>query len=44
MAMFTTLRPYSLSDTDILMGEDDTRYVLRVRDLPIEDKPREKLL
>lgn len=44
MAMFTIPRPYSLSDTDILMGEDDTRYVLRVRDLPIEDKPREKLL
>ncbi len=37
-------RTYSLTDTDIIMGERDIRYVLRVRDLPIEDKPREKLL
>lgn len=37
-------RPYALVDTDVLIGEGDTRYVLRVRDLPLEDKPREKLL
>lgn len=37
-------RPYELADTDIVTGEGDTRYALRVRDLPIEDKPREKLL
>ena len=37
-------RPYELVDTDTVTGEGDTRYVLRVRDLPIEDKPREKLL
>jgi DNA repair protein RadC len=37
-------RAYSLTDTDLVMGEKDTHYFLRVRDLPIEDKPREKLL
>ena len=37
-------RPYTLADTDIIIGEGDTQYFLRVRDLPIEDKPREKLL
>lgn len=26
------------------MGEGDTHYILRVRDLPLEEKPREKLL
>jgi len=26
------------------MGEKATQYVLRVRDLPVEDKPRENLL
>lgn len=36
--------PYAFVDTDIVIGEGDTRYVLRVRDMPIEDKPREKLL
>lgn len=41
----TTATPYSLFDRDILVSEDaDTQYVLRVRDLPIEEKPREKLL
>lgn len=33
-----------MADTDIVIGEGDTRYVLRVRDLPDADKPREKLL
>jgi DNA repair protein RadC len=37
-------RPYQLADTDIVTGEGDGQYVLRVRDLPLEDKPREKLL
>ncbi len=35
---------YALRDADIILGEGDTQYVLRVRDLPIEDKPREKLI
>lgn len=33
---------YMLHDHDLLFGAD-TQYILRVRDLPIEDKPREKL-
>jgi DNA repair protein RadC len=33
---------YQLVDHDKIMG-DDTPYVLRVRDMPIEDKPREKM-
>jgi len=37
-------QPYVLTDTDIIMGESSTPYILRVRDLPLEDKPREKLL
>lgn len=32
---------YQLVDHDQVM--DDTRYILRVRDMPIEDKPREKM-
>jgi DNA repair protein RadC len=37
--------PYVLRDTDIILGEGgDAQYVLRVRDLPMEDKPREKLI
>jgi DNA repair protein RadC len=35
---------YELTDTDMVIGEGETRYILRVRDLPLEDKPREKLL
>lgn len=44
--MHTLIKPqlYKLTDTDMVMGEGETRYVLRVRDLPLEDKPREKLL
>jgi DNA repair protein RadC len=33
---------YQLVDRDLVLDEE--RYVLRVRDLPIEDKPREKLV
>jgi DNA repair protein RadC len=44
MHTLITPRPYELADTDIITGEGQTGYVLRVRDLPIEDKPREKLL
>ncbi len=33
---------YTLHDHDLLL-DNETSYVLRVRDLPIEDKPREKL-
>lgn len=40
----TRSAPYKFRDTDIVTGEGETHYVLRVRDLDIEDKPREKLL
>ncbi len=33
---------YQMVDHDKVMS-DDTRYVLRVRDMPLDDKPREKL-
>ncbi len=37
--------PYALTDNAFLMGENtDQPYVLRVRDLPSDEKPREKLL
>lgn len=44
MHTLISTRPYELVDTDIVTGEGETGYVLRVRDLPLEDKPREKLL
>lgn len=33
---------YALHDHDLVLG-NDTPYILRVRDLPLEEKPREKL-
>lgn len=35
---------YTLRDTDVLIGEQVGGYILRVRDLPQQDRPREKLL
>lgn len=35
---------YQLKDNDIILHEETTPYVLRFRDMPDEDKPREKLL
>lgn len=40
----TAASKYTLHDNDLLFGEDTSRYVLRVRDLPNDQKPREKLL
>ncbi len=40
-----TLSPaYQLRDTESIIGEAEERYVLRVKDLPQEEKPREKLM
>lgn len=39
----TSTATYRLKDTDVIMGETGSGYVLRVRDLPDADKPREKL-
>lgn len=44
MNTLTAPGSYKLADTDIITGEGDTKYILRVRDLPLEEKPREKLL
>jgi len=42
----TTAAPprYKLKDNDLIMQEPGSSYVLRFRDIPDEDKPREKLL
>lgn len=42
--MSTTTTGYTMRDNDIIMGESPDRYVMRVKDLPDADKPREKLL
>lgn len=44
MHTLTLPQSYQFTDTDTVIGEGNTQYVLRVRDLPIEKKPREKLL
>jgi len=36
--------PYSLLDNDIVLDAGSTQYVLRVKDLPSHDRPREKML
>ncbi len=36
--------PYSLLDHDVLLDAPLTEYVLRVRDLPAQERPREKML
>lgn len=38
------ITPYALQDNASIMGEGDTRYVLRVKDLNSDEKPREKLI
>jgi len=35
---------YKLGNTESIIGEGNTRYVMRVKDLAEEEKPREKLL
>ena len=39
----TVTRQYSLSDRDLIMPETGSQYVLRVKDLPNEEHPREKM-
>lgn len=43
LSMTLAHQPYALNGNDFLM-QDDHRYVLRLRDLPSHDRPREKLL
>lgn len=44
--MLTATQPaYTLEDRDLILDEpSDTQYILRVKDLPSAEKPREKLL
>ncbi len=35
---------YSLMDTDLFLDTSNREYVLKVRDLPVDSKPREKLI
>jgi DNA repair protein RadC len=39
-----TRSTYVLQDRDVILNESDHDYVLRVRDLPEPDRPREKML
>jgi DNA repair protein RadC len=42
--MSTVATAYSLRDADLLLTDEDHPYVLRVRDMDAQDKPREKML
>jgi DNA repair protein RadC len=44
MPTLTEQLAYTLQDRSLLLGEPDAPYVLRVRDLPEQEKPREKML
>lgn len=40
----TNQKLYRQTETDLILDNSDKRYVLKIRDLPQEEKPREKLL
>lgn len=42
--MNTLATLYHMQDTDQVTEHGDKKYTLKIRDLPLEDKPREKLL
>lgn len=42
--MATEKRLYVREDNELVLDEQDKKYVLRLRDLPAEEKPREKLI
>jgi hypothetical protein len=42
--LLRTSNPYDLHDHDTIFSEPGTRYVLRVKDLPDDERPRERLL
>ncbi len=35
---------YSFMNTDLLLDTNEKEYILKIHDLPVEDKPREKLI
>lgn len=39
-----TKKFYTLTDTDLFLDNSNREYILKVRDLPSDDKPREKLI
>ncbi len=46
-SMTTNFKPYTIADTDFLWLEGELaerQYVLRVKDMPDDDKPRERML
>lgn len=44
MHMLAKTKSYTLMDGNVVTGEGNKRYVLKVRDLPEPDKPRERML
>jgi DNA repair protein RadC len=40
----TAMRNYALEDRDLIFSEPEAGYVLRVKDLPDDERPRERLL
>lgn len=44
MVTMPTTTTYKILDTDVIMSEQAQPYVLRVKDLPENEKPREKLM
>lgn len=40
----TLTAPYRYTDHDLVVADYETPYILRVRDMPPEDKPREKMI
>ena len=35
---------YIVCDSDLMLDHEEKQYILKVKDLPIEEKPREKLI
>lgn len=44
MGLMQQTNLYVLKDRDLILDGENKKYVLKIRDLPKEDKPREKLL
>lgn len=35
---------YVLQDNDLILDNQSKKYILKIKDLPAEEKPREKLI
>ena len=44
MIVRTKNKKYSLSDTNLFLDSNDREYILKIHDLPLENRPREKLI